>query len=110
MPQQIVIEGNEQLVLQGQVAREGGKGDPYISPRTRDCLESMSTVLRRNQGESSLLQDTQHNVSLLSVEGGRYPLQETEWSCNKYLAQFPKGKSESLSRVSLGRNSKCQIR
>ena len=80
---------HEQPVLKGLVARKDGQGDPHQSLRTRGCLQIMSTVQRGYQGEGSLLQDRQHNSSVLYVGGGQHILQETELSCMKNLAQLP---------------------
>ena len=71
----------------------------YKSPRTRDFLESMSSVKRGGQGKINISADRQHNSSVLSAEGGWHALQETEWSCKKNPAQVPQGQLDSLSRV-----------
>ena len=63
-----------------------GQGDPYKSPRTRGCLESMSTVYTGELEEVVSFQGRQQNRHFLSLEGGWHSLQEAKWSCKNNLA------------------------
>ena len=67
------------------MGREEGQGDPYKYPKRRDCLNSMSTIERGDQGVSSLHPDQLHNNSVLDVEEYWCSLQETGWSGKEIL-------------------------
>ena len=92
-------------VIQGPIDRKEGQREQHKSHRTK----AMSTFQRGDQGDSSFLPDRQHNSSVLSVERGWQPLQETAWCCKINLAQLPQGWSDILSRVPLA-TSKSQSR
>ena len=98
-PQQKVMGYMNNLSFEGQWLRREGKGDPHKSTRIKDYLERMLTVQGGDQGESTFLPDRQQNSSVLSVEGGQHPLQETERFCEENLAHIPQGQSNGLSRV-----------
>ena len=59
---------HERPVLQGLLAREKEQGDPNKS--LRDCMESMSTVQRGDQGKSILQIDNTAAVTYLWKEVG----------------------------------------
>ena len=50
MPQQVVMGLHEQPVFQRQKAQQKGR-EPLSSPRTRDGLESLSTVQKDIKGK-----------------------------------------------------------